>query len=83
MNKVTNDAEALVLCKENQMKIEYKRDASFNRDYVVVTLGFKEVAGKTLVEAVNRITDLYHNAPVNYEKLEWYQESQKYLNGKQ
>lgn len=82
MDKVTNDTEALEVCKENKMKIEFKTDSNYDREFVVVNLGFKEVAGKTLVEAVNRIVDLYHNAPVNYEKLDWYEESQKYLYGR-
>ena len=82
MNKVTNDLEALALCKEHRMKIDFRKDFNYDREYVVVNLGFKEVAGKTLVEAVNRIVDLYHNAPINYEKLDWYEESQKYLYGR-
>lgn len=82
MYKVTNELEALALCKEYMMKIDFRKDFNYDREYVVVNFGFKEVAGKTLIEAVNRIVDLYHNAPINYEKLDWYEESQKYLYGR-
>lgn len=81
MRKVNNESEALELCKGHTMKIEFKKDTNFKREFVVVTSGFKTVAGNTLVEAVNRLVDLYYIAPVNYEKLEWYEESQKWLHG--
>lgn len=82
MQKVMSETEALLLCKENRMKIEFKTDSTSQKHYVVVTSGFKEVAGNTFVESVNRMVDLYHTAPANHEELDWYQESQRYLYGK-
>lgn len=81
MQKVNNEIEALEVCKEHKMKIEFKKDTNFNREFVVVTLGFKTVAGKTLVEAINRLVEMYHTAPIDHEKLDWFEESQKYLHG--
>jgi hypothetical protein len=81
MEKVNSELEALQLCKEHTMKIEFRKDTNFNREFVVVTLGFKTVAGQTLLEAVNRLVEMYHTAPINHEKLEWYEENQKYLHG--
>lgn len=75
MNKVSNELEALNLCKEHGCKVEFKKQSYDTPAHVVIVLGIIiEVLGKDLTEAVNRMVDMYNTAPNDYEKLEWWQD---------
>lgn len=82
MRKVKSEIEALSVCKEYRCKVEFRKDFNLNREFVVISLNaWTTVAGKDLVEAVNRLNDLYYNAPIDYENLEWMENNKKLLNG--
>lgn len=82
MNRVTTEQEALEICKEYQCNIKFWKSDSFNKipAHVDVELGFNNVKGKDLVEAVNRMSELYHTAPVYFEELSWWEENENYNN---
>jgi len=74
MNKVTTELEALALCKEYQCEIQFRKASNNGRtpEHVIVKFGFNDIIGKDLIEAVNRVVDIYHTAPCNYGELSWW-----------
>ncbi len=81
MNKVFTELEALEVCREYQCKIEFRKADSWNQipAYVKIQLGFHEVVGKDFIEAVNRMSDMYHTSPINHEKLDWWEENKNFF----
>lgn len=77
--KVSTELEALEFCKENYCRIEFIQENYERNAHVVVTLGLvAKSGGKDLVEAVNRIVDMYFTPEVEYEKLPWWEDQKKY-----
>lgn len=77
--KVTTEIEALKFCKENQCKIEFRKETSNIPAHVKVSLGLvADTIGKDLVEAVNRVVDMYFTPPDNYDKLSWWNEQKTF-----
>lgn len=75
MDKVTTELEALDFCKEYGCRLEFIRKSNNTPAHVILRLGIcLDVLGKDLVEAVNRIVDMYHTAPNDYEKLDWWKD---------
>jgi hypothetical protein len=85
MIKVQNESEAIQLCKEYQCEIKFWKQGYNVPEYVVVSLNaWTKIAGRNLIEAVNRLVDVYHTAPINQETLEWWKDHenlyyQKYI----
>lgn len=78
---IKNDHEALNYCKKNLVKIDFKKNYQPKRTYVILTRGFLQVGAQNLTQAVNRLEEMYHIAPNDYEKLKWIEDSQAYLRG--
>lgn len=70
--KVKTKMEALEFCEEHQCKIEFRKALFGTPKHVIVNHGLVgEAIGRDLVEAVNRIIDLYHTPPIKHEELPW------------
>lgn len=79
MKKVCNELEALQLCREYQCEILFRKQRYNIPEHVIVSLNaWTKIAGKDLIEAVNRLVEVYHTAPVNHEQLVWWKEQQQY-----
>jgi hypothetical protein len=75
MKKVQTELEALQLCKEHQCEIQFRNKCYNKPKHVIISLNaWTKIIGKDLIEAVNRLVDVYHTAPCNYGKLEWWNE---------
>lgn len=79
MDKITNELEALDYCRENQLKIEFFRQRYLGKEFVVISKGAQQVAGKDFVEAVNRYVEFIKTRPIEHDKLSWFEESQELL----
>jgi len=80
MNKVTTELEALALCKEYQCEIQFRKQYYQTPEHVTVSLNaWTKIIGNDLIEAVNRLVDVYHTAPYNYEKLSWWNEHKNFF----
>lgn len=79
MKKVINELEALQLCKEYQCEISFKKQFYNTPEHVIISLNaWTKIIGKDFVEAVNRLVEVYHTAPCDYEKLDWWKENQNF-----
>jgi hypothetical protein len=80
MNKVTTELEALELCKKHQCEIRFTSQFYQSPTYVIIYLNaWTKVVGKDLIEAVNRLVDVYHTPRCDYEKLPWWNDYEKIL----
>jgi hypothetical protein len=71
MEKVNTESDALILCREYQLQIEFRKEYYGVPEYVSCHLNaWTKVIGKNFIEAVNRMVEIYHTTPCNYEKLE-------------
>jgi len=79
MGRVKTESEALQLCREYQCSVTFRKKSYEIPEHVIIYLNaWTKIIGKDFVEAVNRIVDVYHTAPCNYEKLDWWGESQNF-----
>jgi hypothetical protein len=75
MKKVETESEALKLCKEFQCQITFRKQYYRTPEHVTVSLNaWTKIIGKDLIEAVNRLVEVYHTAPINHDKLDWWEE---------
>jgi len=83
IKKVKTESEALQLCREYQLQIEFRKEFYTIPEHVLVSLNaWTKVIGKDFIEAVNRIVEAYNTAPCDYEKLDWWEESQNFYKAK-
>lgn len=81
MQKVTTELEALQVCKEYQCEVEFRKEFYQIPEHVIISLNaWTKIIGKDFIEAVNRLVDIYHTAPCNYEKLDWWEEVNNFYN---
>lgn len=76
MNKPQTAQEAMDICKEYQCIITFRNgNDSPQPDWVEVSLNaWTKVYGRDIIEAVSRLSGMYHTVPYLYEKLEWWNE---------
>lgn len=80
MNKVTTELEALQLCKEYKCEIRFTSEFYQSPTYVIISLNsWTQTVGKDLIEATNRLVDMYHTARGNYENLPWWNEHREFF----
>jgi len=83
MKKVQTELQALQLCKEYQCEIKFRKQSHNTPEHVIVVLNaWTKIVGKDLIEAVNRLVDVYHTIPCYYEKLDWWEEVQNFYKSK-
>jgi len=83
MRKVKTELEALEICKDYQCDITFRKQYYGTPEHVIVSLNaWTKIIGKDLVEAVNRLVDVYYTAPCNHENLEWWEEHQNFYKPK-
>lgn len=73
--------EAYNFCVENQCSITFITTYTHANypSHVVVNYGLMpRVIGLDIIEATNRLKEMMHTAPCNYEKLSWWKESTEF-----
>lgn len=78
MENVTTEIEALAFCKENQVRLDFRKEMNGTPEHVVLHFCWEGIIGKDLVEAVNRAVEMYHTAPCNFDKLPFWQEMKEF-----
>lgn len=81
MEQVQTELEALALCQKHCMKVEFCKNHQKDYSYVVINFAFQQTAGRSLVEAVNRVVEMYHTPRGEIKELPWYANSEALMIG--
>lgn len=75
MDKIKTIEEAWKFCEENGCSIIFNKAIYIKPKSVEVSMGIDlNVLGNDLLEAVNRLVDMYNTPPVKHEELKWWED---------
>lgn len=78
---VTTELEALAVCQEQCLNVDFRKNHQKGYAYVVLRFGFFDIAGRTLIEAVNRVIEKNQTPHGEVKELPWYSDSEALMLG--
>lgn len=75
MDRINTIEDAWKFCEENGCSIVFNKAIYRKPKSVEVSMGIDlNVLGNDLLEAVNRLVDMYNTPPIKHEELEWWED---------